>query len=89
MVADVTNQGKVPSATQAETTASLVLGVCLLWQEAWESPVKEATLHHSLPHNVVCHAGLQSVEQPASKLSGGGYEGKLFFSLTPRGPQTF
>ena len=26
---------------------------------------------NSPPHNVVRHAGLQSVEQPASKLSGG------------------
>ena len=26
---------------------------------------------NSLPHNVVCHAGPQSVKQPASKLSGG------------------
>ena len=98
LAADVTNRGKVPSATQAETTASLVPGVCLLRQETWELPVKEATLHLCLPwhqfHITVSHT-MWSVMQDckvwnslqASSL-GGGYEGKLFFSLTPRGPQT-
>ena len=40
---------------------------------------------YSLPHNVVCHAGLQSVELPAGKLSDGRgrYEGKLYFFPHP------
>ena len=42
--------------------------------------------HNSLPHNVVCHAALQSVEQPASKLSGGVDTRENYFSLSPLGP---
>ena len=97
LVADGTNQGKVPSATQAETTASLVPGIGLLWQETWELPVKEATLHLCLPwhqfHITVSHT-MWSVMQDCKVWSslqasspGGGYGGKLFFSLTPRAPR--
>ena len=97
LVADVTNRGKVPSATQAETTASLVPGVCLLWQETWELSVKETTLHLCLPwhqFHITVSNTMWSVMQdckvwnsPQASSLGGGYEGKLFFSLTPRAPR--